>query len=258
MLGRHDRPAHRAPGHPPRRGRCRRGRRAVDSLRQRPRLKEDDEDPDRHQCGRRRPGPRGHGRPGARRLGLRVRLAVAARGAVTARGRTPWSGSPGPRVPAPASRSAPPCCSPGAIWSGWPRRSPRWTCSRAGASFSPSCPGLAIGGERTRRRRRPGRAGCPDGRGTPRAAPAVGRRVGQSRRPRGIVHRRVRLPRPAQDPFDVWLGGNAPAALERCGRLGDGWIPALCTPARRGRGEEGDRRGGGRDTAAPSAPSTSG
>jgi probable F420-dependent oxidoreductase len=38
-------------------------------------------------------------------------------------------------------------------------------------------------------------------------------------------------PRPVQDPFDVWLGGNAPAALERCGRLGDGWIPALCTPA---------------------------
>jgi probable F420-dependent oxidoreductase len=38
-------------------------------------------------------------------------------------------------------------------------------------------------------------------------------------------------PQPAQDPFDVWLGGNAPAALDRCGRLGDGWIPALCTPA---------------------------
>jgi probable F420-dependent oxidoreductase len=37
-------------------------------------------------------------------------------------------------------------------------------------------------------------------------------------------------PRPVQDPFDVWLGGNAPAALDRCGRLGDGWIPSLCTP----------------------------
>jgi probable F420-dependent oxidoreductase len=37
-------------------------------------------------------------------------------------------------------------------------------------------------------------------------------------------------PRPVQDPFDVWLGGNAPAALDRCGRLADGWIPALCTP----------------------------
>lgn len=38
-------------------------------------------------------------------------------------------------------------------------------------------------------------------------------------------------PRPAQDPFDVWLGGNVAAALDRCGRIGDGWIPALCTPA---------------------------
>src|ERR1700722_19342279 len=37
-------------------------------------------------------------------------------------------------------------------------------------------------------------------------------------------------PRPVQDPFDVWLGGNAPAALDRCGRIGDGWIPALTTP----------------------------
>jgi probable F420-dependent oxidoreductase len=36
-------------------------------------------------------------------------------------------------------------------------------------------------------------------------------------------------PQPVQDPFDVWLGGNAPAALERCGRIGDGWIPAFCT-----------------------------
>jgi len=44
-------------------------------------------------------------------------------------------------------------------------------------------------------------------------------------------------PRPVQDPFDVWLGGIAPSALERCGRLGDGWLPAFCTPedAHRGR-----------------------
>jgi probable F420-dependent oxidoreductase len=38
-------------------------------------------------------------------------------------------------------------------------------------------------------------------------------------------------PCPVQKPFDVWLGGNVPAALERCGRIGDGWIPALCTQA---------------------------
>jgi alkanesulfonate monooxygenase SsuD/methylene tetrahydromethanopterin reductase-like flavin-dependent oxidoreductase (luciferase family) len=33
-----------------------------------------------------------------------------------------------------------------------------------------------------------------------------------------------------QQPLEVWLGGTAPAALERCGRLSDGWLPSLCTP----------------------------
>jgi probable F420-dependent oxidoreductase len=42
----------------------------------------------------------------------------------------------------------------------------------------------------------------------------------------------VRLsPLPVQQPLEVWLGGNVPAALERCGRLSDGWLPSLCTPA---------------------------
>jgi probable F420-dependent oxidoreductase len=41
----------------------------------------------------------------------------------------------------------------------------------------------------------------------------------------------VRLwPLPVQRPLEVWLGGMAPAALERCGRLSDGWLPSLCTP----------------------------
>ncbi len=44
-------------------------------------------------------------------------------------------------------------------------------------------------------------------------------------------------PRPVQDPFDVWLGGNVPAALERCGRMGDGWLPAFCTPEDAGAGK---------------------
>jgi probable F420-dependent oxidoreductase len=37
-------------------------------------------------------------------------------------------------------------------------------------------------------------------------------------------------PLPTQQPLEVWLGGTAPAALERCGRLSDGWLPSLCTP----------------------------
>jgi probable F420-dependent oxidoreductase len=45
-------------------------------------------------------------------------------------------------------------------------------------------------------------------------------------------------PRPAQDPFDVWLGGNAASALDRCGRIGDGWIPGLCTPEEAGEGKK--------------------
>jgi len=41
----------------------------------------------------------------------------------------------------------------------------------------------------------------------------------------------VRLePLPVQRPLEVWTGGLAPAALERCGRLGDGWLPSACTP----------------------------
>jgi probable F420-dependent oxidoreductase len=38
-------------------------------------------------------------------------------------------------------------------------------------------------------------------------------------------------PLPVQQPLEVWLGGMAPAALQRCGRLSDGWLPSLCTPA---------------------------
>ena len=38
-------------------------------------------------------------------------------------------------------------------------------------------------------------------------------------------------PRPLQDPLEVWLGGTAKSALRRAGRLSDGWLPSLCTPA---------------------------
>jgi probable F420-dependent oxidoreductase len=37
-------------------------------------------------------------------------------------------------------------------------------------------------------------------------------------------------PLPVQQPLEVWLGGTVPAALARCGRLSDGWLPSLCTP----------------------------
>jgi probable F420-dependent oxidoreductase len=40
-------------------------------------------------------------------------------------------------------------------------------------------------------------------------------------------------PRPAK-PLDIWLGGNAPAALQRIGRLGDGWLGSFITPAEAG------------------------
>jgi probable F420-dependent oxidoreductase len=39
------------------------------------------------------------------------------------------------------------------------------------------------------------------------------------------------LIRPVQDPLEVWLGGRGPKALERAGRIGDGWLGAQLTPA---------------------------
>jgi probable F420-dependent oxidoreductase len=48
--------------------------------------------------------------------------------------------------------------------------------------------------------------------------------------PAGTFHDVRITPLPVQQPLEVWLGGTAPAALERCGRLSDGWLPSLCTP----------------------------
>lgn len=39
------------------------------------------------------------------------------------------------------------------------------------------------------------------------------------------------LPKPVQDPFEVWLGGAAPSELRRTGRLADGWLASFTTPA---------------------------
>lgn len=38
------------------------------------------------------------------------------------------------------------------------------------------------------------------------------------------------LPRPLQQPIDVWLGGHSASALRRTGRLGDGWLPSFVVP----------------------------
>jgi probable F420-dependent oxidoreductase len=37
-------------------------------------------------------------------------------------------------------------------------------------------------------------------------------------------------PKPVQLPLEIWLGGSVPSALRRAGLLGDGWLPAFCTP----------------------------
>lgn len=38
-------------------------------------------------------------------------------------------------------------------------------------------------------------------------------------------------PKPAKGPLDIWIGGKSDAILKRVARIGDGWFPALTTPA---------------------------
>ena len=40
--------------------------------------------------------------------------------------------------------------------------------------------------------------------------------------------------RPVQDPLEIWLGGIGPKALDRVGRVGDGWLGAAMAPAEAG------------------------
>jgi hypothetical protein len=44
------------------------------------------------------------------------------------------------------------------------------------------------------------------------------------------------LPRPVQDPLEIWLGGHGPEAMRRTGRLADGWLTAAMSPEEAGRG----------------------
>jgi probable F420-dependent oxidoreductase len=58
---------------------------------------------------------------------------------------------------------------------------------------------------------------------------------------------RVR-PDPLQQPLDLWIGGSSQAALVRCGRKADGWLPSLITPEEAARGravieQEAERAG---------------
>jgi len=46
------------------------------------------------------------------------------------------------------------------------------------------------------------------------------------------------LPKPVQQPPDVWLGGRASSELRRVGRLADGWLPSFTTPVDAAQGRE--------------------
>lgn len=37
-------------------------------------------------------------------------------------------------------------------------------------------------------------------------------------------------PTPVQEPLEIWLAGQVPGALRRCGQIGDGWMPGLLMP----------------------------
>ena len=48
--------------------------------------------------------------------------------------------------------------------------------------------------------------------------------------PRGSAGTPAEATRPVQDPLEVWLGGRGPKALDRVGRIADGWLGAMLTP----------------------------
>jgi probable F420-dependent oxidoreductase len=50
------------------------------------------------------------------------------------------------------------------------------------------------------------------------------------RGPAGTLDGVTLSPLPVQQPLEFWTGGMVPAALRRCGRFADGWLPSSCTP----------------------------
>ena len=56
-------------------------------------------------------------------------------------------------------------------------------------------------------------------------------------------------PLPLQQPLEFWTGGMVPAALQRCGRFADGWLPSACTPDEVAAAQAGHRPGRGRGRA---------
>jgi alkanesulfonate monooxygenase SsuD/methylene tetrahydromethanopterin reductase-like flavin-dependent oxidoreductase (luciferase family) len=47
--------------------------------------------------------------------------------------------------------------------------------------------------------------------------------------PAGLSAAALAAAHPVQDPLEVWLGGRGPRALDRVGRIADGWLGALLT-----------------------------
>ena len=69
----------------------------------------------------------------------------------------------------------------------------------------------------------------------------------------GFVFDGVRVePLPVQQPLEIWLGGIGPQALERVGRLADGWLGAALTPAEAGEARRSIQRSA--DAAARTVP----
>jgi probable F420-dependent oxidoreductase len=56
----------------------------------------------------------------------------------------------------------------------------------------------------------------------------------QHRSERWTFDRLAPAARPVQDPLEVWLGGRGPQALDRVGRIADGWLGAQLTPEEAG------------------------